>query len=454
MDLFDSFLKFTQSDVPVFRAKEPILLALSGGLDSMVMLDLFRLTNHPLCIAHCNFQLRGEESEGDELFVAETAQSLGVPFFVKRFDTSDYAKKNGLSIQMAARKLRYEWFAELAETHDLDSICTAHHLNDSVETALLNFIRGTSLPGISGIAVQSQIQSPSRPIQLVRPLLFITRNDILNYAQNQKILWREDSSNASDDYARNLIRHQVVPHMETLNPNFIHTAARNMRRIRAADENLSYFLNALVEADHSKLSIDKQAITRLPSPRQAIRQLLKPYGFDAEQTRQLSQNLEQIGLEIRSETGYTALIDRHKILVSFPSEQPIAQPKIAVQEDDLMLGLPDGSRLFLMPGQASAEGAVPTLNIDSVAVDAEKLQFPLHLRHWQPGDYFQPLGMEGKRQKLQDFFTNQKLSRFEKDAVWLLVNGDDAVIWVIGHRLDERFKIQPSTKKTLKINLL
>jgi tRNA(Ile)-lysidine synthase len=267
-------------------------------------------------------------------------------------------------------------------------------------------------------------------------------------------MWREDSSNASDDYARNLLRHQVVPHMETLNPNFIHTAARNMRRIRAANENLSYFLNALVEADHSKLSIDKQAITRLPSPRQAIRQLLKPYGFDAEQTRQISLNLDHIGLEIRSETGYTALIDRHKILVSFPTEQPGAQPKIVVQEDDLMLRLPDGSQLFLMPGRASADEAVPTLNINSVAVDAEKLQFPLHLRHWQPGDYFQPLGMEGKRQKLQDFFTNQKLSRFEKDAVWLLVNGDDAVIWVIGHRLDERFKIQPSTRKLLKINLV
>ncbi|MBC7777008.1 MAG: tRNA lysidine(34) synthetase TilS, partial [Phycisphaerae bacterium] len=303
--------------------------------------------------------------------------------------------------------------------------------------------------------------------RLIRPLLFASRDEILEYSRIHKITWREDSSNASDDYSRNFVRHHIVPLMEDLNPNFLNTAARSMGRIGEAEDNLTFLLNNWLNGEGltSTLSIEKQKLAQLPAPQQALRQLLKPFGFDAEQSRQLAENLDHVGLELHSEKGFTALVDRTEILVSSPSNPPclpagrqstnlpITSPPIAIHEDDLMVSLPDGSRLFFLPSFAlRATAGKPVTDHQSATVDAEKMKFPLHLRHWLPGDSFQPLGMGGKSQKLQDFFTNQKLSRFEKEKVWLLLDGNDAVVWVLGLRLDERFKIQSKTNKALKIN--
>lgn len=487
MDLLEGFFKFLKTQQMLSEQDVPTLLAVSGGLDSVVMAHLFRAANLPFAIAHCNFQLRDAESEHDELFVQELAQSFDVHFFSKRFETRDYAESNGFSIQMAARELRYRWFAEIAVENNFCQIATAHHLNDSVETALLNFVRGTGLAGLRGIDPSPGFPSgeamptPSGKPSLVRPLLFATRAEIEAYAQQHKLLWREDSSNATDDYARNFVRHHIVPRLEELNPNFIHTAARNMKRISSADDNLIFLLSQWFQMDGlssnqaiNNLRLDKQKLTQLPSPRQALRQLLKPYGFDAEQTRQLAENLAHIGLELKSEKAWHLLNDRTEILlrpstkntpeqeppIPDTSEQATHLPLFIIQEDDLMVSLPDGSRLVLIPsGQDpfatdERERAIASRRDDpqSAMVDADRLRFPLHLRHWQPGDSFQPLGMAGKSQKLQDFFTNQKLSRFEKEQVWLLLNTDGAVVWVLGWRLDERFKIQSDTKKVLKIN--
>jgi len=473
MDLLEGFFKFIKTQRLPLADGRPTLLTVSAGLDSVVLAHLFKAAKLPFAIAHCNFQLRGEASEGDEVFVQKIARDFGVPFFVKRFETKDYAEKNGLSTQMAARDLRYEWFAEIAMENGFNSISTAHHLNDSVETALLNFVRGTSLPGLSGIAVQKELNTkdPHTVLQLLRPLLFATRDEILDFAKARQIVWREDSSNASDDYARNFVRHHIVPPLETLNPNFLQTAARNMRRIRSADENLVFLLNQWLNINSQTagqtsnsvvLSLEKAKLTQLPSPRQAIRQLLKPFGFTAEQTRQLAENLDHIGLELHTEKGFKVLVDREKILVSSLSDLPITthqstNPPITIHEDDLMVRLPDGSQIFLVPttSHQSTDHQSPihqSTDHQSITVDAEKLKFPLQLRHWHPGDSFQPIGMEGKSQKLQDYFTNQKLSRLEKEDVWLLINGDAAVVWVVGWRLDERFKIQTSTNKVLKIN--
>ncbi len=242
MDLLEGFFKILKTkQLPVGEGSNT-LLAISGGLDSMVLAHLFRSAKLSFAFAHCNFQLRGAESDADEAFVKQVADNFGVPFFVKRFDTKEYAHENGLSTQMAARDLRYAWFVELAENQGFSNICTAHHLNDSVETALLNFVRGTSLPGLSGIPVQKNlhVHRSSFIVPLLRPLLFATREEILAYAEASQIAWREDSSNASDDYARNFVRHQIIPRLEELNPNFLQTAARNMRRIKSADENLVF----------------------------------------------------------------------------------------------------------------------------------------------------------------------------------------------------------------------
>jgi tRNA(Ile)-lysidine synthase len=456
MDLIESF---TENLKKLIGPEVPrLLLAVSGGLDSVAMAHLCWRAGIAFGVAHANFQLRGQASDADEDFVGKLALDFGAPFWVKRFDTEQYAFYNGLSTQMAARKLRYQWFGEIAQEHGFAAVATAHHLTDSVETALFNFVRGTALKGLRGMEpLSSHIPSSGVPVPLLRPLLFATRDEIVQYIVSQGLEWREDASNLSDDYARNYIRHHIVPRLEELNPNFVQTAARNMRRLRAADQNLTYFLEKLIKREKDFIALDKPALQTLPSPRQAVRQLLKPYGFDAEQTRQIAENLGHVGLHLVSATGHRAWVERERVVVLPPERlQPDAHlpenisvtAPLQIAADDLMLRLPDGSQMFFL---ADAPPHSFPADPNSALLDASKLQYPLHLRHWRPGDLFQPLGLEGKSQKLQDFFTNQKVPRLEKDKVWLLLNGDGAVLWVVGWRLDERFKIQPTTTKTLKI---
>jgi tRNA(Ile)-lysidine synthase len=460
MDLLEQFKVFVKNN-NLLRDARPTLLAVSGGLDSVVMAHLFRAAAFPFGIAHCNFQLRGTDSDGDEVFVKKMAVEQGVPFFAKRFDTKTYAETNSLSIQMAARALRYAWFREIAASNGFARIATAHHLNDSVETALLNFVRGTGLVGLSGIKPLSFGEGSE--VGLIRPLLFATRADIEDFAKTQKLVWREDSSNASDDYARNFLRHRVLPLLEELNPSFLQTAARNLLRLRETSENLDFLLqNFLGEktASDSSFFIEKQKLAQLPAPRRALRELLKKYDFTEEQARQVAENLEHIGLEIFSNSGWRLLVDRSKIFLAqtLPSfdkstagKQTPNSELQTIQADDLMLSVPGGGRLFLT--KAENAGTFPD-GREAIVVDAEKLQFPLLLRLWQPGDSFQPFGMGGHSQKLQDFFTNLKLSRLEKEKIRVLENGDGVIVWVVGHRLDERFKVTPETKSFLKISWL
>lgn len=452
MNFIEPLFKFIKTHNLPIGESNVSLLAVSGGMDSMCMAQLFLQAKLPFAIAHCNFQLRGTQSDEEEVFVRQFAEKVGVAFYSKRFDTRIFAENEGVSTQMAARNLRYAWFVDLCEQHGFSAICTAHHLNDSVESALINFTRGASLPGLSGIPVQNWLSNvhgePSVPV--VRPLLFADLLEMKDFAKNNDVEWRLDSSNETDVYARNFIRHQLIPKLSQINPNFIQTAARNMRRIRAADDNLTYFLQQIIRQDPTGVSLDKVALAQLPSPRQAIRQLLKPYGFDAEQTRQLAENLHQVGLQITAKTGFNAQIERTRIWVFMPEKALKQHSPIAIHADDLMLRLPDSSRIMLMYADKSA--IIPEKNSDIALIAADSLKFPLHLRHWQAGDAFQPLGMQGKSQKLQDFFTNQKLSRPEKERVWLLENGDKSLIWVLGFRQDERYKIQSETIKTLKIN--
>lgn len=423
---------------------KPLLLAVSGGVDSMVMLHVVRAAGLPFAVAHCNFQLRGAESDGDALLVEQTAQELGVRFFVKRFETKAYAAVNGLSIQMAARALRYAWFAELQQQEGFCGVATAHNLNDSVETTLLNFVRGTGLAGLTGIQ-----NEPSAG--LFRPMLFATREEILAYAAANQVVWREDSSNASDDYARNFLRHQVMPQLETLNPNFLRTAERNMQRVREAQENIDFLTRQWLGMEAG--SLDKQKLMQLPAPRRALREILKPYGFTEEQARQLAENLQKTGFEISSDAGWQVLCDREVLVLrnlhAESNSSPAFEqtPLLRVEQDDLMVRLPDGASLLLMP--TAIEPPFPDAS-EAIFVEAGKLQYPLTVRRWVEGDVFQPFGMGGQHQKLQDFFTNQKLSRIEKEQVWLLFNGDGALIWVVGMRLDERFRVAEA-KEGLKI---
>jgi len=429
----------------LFSGTAPTLLAVSGGLDSVVMTHLFQTMAWPFGVAHCNFQLRAEESDADELFVQKLAEQYAVPFFVKRFDTKEYADQLGLSIQMAARELRYAWFENIRANFGFGQIATAHHANDNLETMLLHVARGTGLVGLTGI--------PVRNAAVIRPLLFATRAELEAYALEHRLAWREDRSNAGDDYARNFVRHNLVPLFESLNPNFPQTTARTIRRLGATQANFSFLLRQflhLPEAPNQNFTIDKQLLAQLPDQQQALHALLNGYGFTEEQARQLADKEASTGLTLHSTAGWQVLNDRRQLFVSHAGQVGTPEP-VLIQADDLLVRLPDQHSLLLTPAE------LPSPYPDgrsAVLVDAEKLQFPLLLRPWQPGDWFQPYGMQGQRQKLQDFLTNIKLSRLEKEQTWILENGDGAIVWVLGHRLDERFKIQDTTAKAFKISFL
>lgn len=460
----DFLVRFQQStkEQNLHPESARLLLAVSGGVDSVVMAHLFLASGFRVSIAHCNFQLRGVESDEDALFVERLAAELEASFYVQRFDTEEFAIKSGVSIQMAARTLRYAWFQSLADQHGYRQVATAHHLNDSVETALLNFIRGTGLAGMTGMH-----QTRGAMQTIVRPLLFATRDEIIEYASVQGIQWREDRSNASDDYARNYLRHHIMPEMGALNPNFLRTAERNLLRFADAHENLTFLTRQYLGLEHTNghanalgYSLDKQKLLQLPSPRQALQAILKPHGFTSEQTRQLSEKIQDTGFELFSDSGWRVLCDRENIVVQLPStadngpqdHKPVAPQRptadVRVVPTDLMVRLPDGTALFLMPGDL--EPPFPD-GAQAVLVDRRKIQYPLTIRHWEEGDVFRPFGMGGQSQKLQDFFTNRKLSRIEKEQVWLLVNADGAIIWVLGMRLDERFRVEKTTVEGLKI---
>ncbi len=439
-----AFKKVSSTDPPTKG-----ILAVSGGLDSVVLAHLFKLEAIPFSIAHCNFQLRGSESDTDAQFVSELADSMGVSCYMTQFETKSYAEEHGISTQMAARILRYQWFESLALEHSAEWIATAHHLNDQVETTLLNFARGTGLPGLTGMRENTPLPyaQHSTHLVLLRPLLTTTRAELETFATAHNIVWREDSSNHSDHYQRNYIRHHLVPHFQALNNNFIHTVSRNIHRLQSTDENLGFLLNHYLKFDESTNQIDTVLLKALPAPDQALHLLLHKHGFTEDQSRQAAAHLSDGQLDIVSDTGCRLLI--HQKVIQIISNQPkLKAIALQIHENDLMVRLPNQENLFLIhsePLPPFPDGK------DSIIIDAALVKYPLTWRNWQSGDAFQPFGMGGKHQKLQDFFTNLKLSPLEKEEIRILVNGDDTIIWVLGYRSSEAYKITSKTVKALKI---
>ena len=441
MALLQKFEHFVASR-HLYDGNKPMLIALSGGLDSMVLAHLWRASGRAAVWVHCNFGLRGEASDGDETWVRALAAEWETPILVRRFDTADFADTAGISIQMAARDLRYGWFADLLLEGDYAGVATGHHLQDAVETALLHWTRGTGLSGLTGI--------PARNGAIVRPLLFATRAQILYYAQENGLAWREDASNASDVYDRNYLRLHVVPHLEQLNPGFWAGAARSLQILNDTRANYRFLLQQYVakaaEWDEGVQRFDIAALRNVPAPAALLYDLLHIHGFTADQLAQLADNLERTGFELHSPTGACLLVDRDALLLTRDSGD--TPEPLRIEADDLLLRLRDGSRLLLSP--TTLEGSFPDGKMEK-KVDSEKIKFPLLLRPWKNGDVFHPLGMDGRRQKLQDFFTNQKLSRHAKTQVLVLENADGAIIWVLGLRPDERFKIAPATRSALRL---
>lgn len=420
--------------------KDKVLLAVSGGLDSMVMVHLFLTNKFDVGVAHANFQLRGIESDGDEQFVKDYCTKHSIPFFTKRFDTSEYAAKNSLSTQMAARELRYAWFDELTKENQFDLVATAHHLNDSIETSLLGFVRGSSIEGLDGIPVKNG--------KIIRPLLFATRDQIKSFARKNKIDWREDSSNASDDYQRNFIRHKVVPLLKELNPSLENSFEESSEKIAGANELIALGIERWREKFEQKkagqILLSKNGFDGFQNPAGLLWNLIKHFGFNLDQCAQAVGALHgQSGKQFFSH-DYELTIDRENLVIS---EKAIIHTEVRIEKNEQEAHLGD-STLRIEQSEKTEISKEPFV----ANLDASKIHFPLVWRKWRAGDSFHPLGMDHKK-KLSDFFIDQKISLADKEKITVL-ESDGEIVWVIGHRVDDRFKISKGiTKSMLRISL-
>jgi tRNA(Ile)-lysidine synthase len=421
-----------------FLIGKKLLLATSGGLDSMIMVDLFHKLSFDIAMAHCNFQLRGVESFEDQQFVQNYADANEIDVFITQFDTTTFAKDFKLSIQVAARELRYSWFYELLETKKYDYILTAHHADDNLETFIINLIRGTGLEGLTGIPAQNG--------NIIRPLLIFSRQEIEQYAKEINMEWREDSSNTSDKYLRNKIRHNVVPVLKELNPDFLSSFLKTqayLHESKAMAEDASILVyQQVAEEKGEEIHFDLNKLKKLPNYKSYLYEWLNEFKFSAwEDIYDLVDG--QSGKQVFSE-GFRLLKDRDSlILCPINNEDEIEEYYIFKDQKEINIPL---NLSFLKVTDTSL------VSNTTIFVDEDKLWFPLVLRRWKHGDKFQPTGMEGKSKKVSKFFKDNKLSLIEKENSWILCS-DNQIVWIVGFRQDERFKIGNRTKKILKIQL-
>ncbi|MES2064095.1 MAG: tRNA lysidine(34) synthetase TilS [Bacteroidota bacterium] len=429
------FVNFIEQN-SLFTPANQILAAVSGGMDSVLMAHLLKAGGFNFGIAHCNFMLRGPEADADQEFTRQLAQQMGVAFHTINFDTQQYAADNKISIQMAARDMRYQWFDEISQSAGYDTVSLAHHQNDTIETILLNLTRGTGIAGLHGILPKNG--------RLVRPLLFLTRDEIQDIITAGGINYVEDASNASVKYARNKIRHQVIPLLKELNPKLEATFENNLRNFRDLEVLLNEKVDALKDqlliADNGEVHIAIDEINKLSPKRLLLFKLLQPYGFTETVVDDLISALGKHAGRTFESQAFTLLIDRGKLIVS---------PKMDKMDTEVNIGPNDNNvtynsyKLNLLHDDSAL---IIKDNPLAVSVDAALLVYPLKLRAWQQGDIFYPLGMKTK-QKLSDFFIHQKIPLHKKSAVPVLVNGNGDIIWVGGYRPDERYKVSNNTKK-------
>jgi tRNA(Ile)-lysidine synthase len=425
----------------LFNQKDKLLLALSGGADSISLAHLLLKNGFTFAIAHCNFQLRGKDSDLDQVFVQEFAESNKLPFYTKNFGDHFQAKENKKpSTQLTARNLRYEWFNELCDEHNLDYILTAHHANDNVETLLFQLSRGTGIKGMRGILPKSG--------RLIRPLLFATRPEIEEYIQQNDLKFREDTSNATDNYNRNYIRHQIVPKFEKLNPSFTTSVQETIERMQEVEQLFNYAIQQIksqvLKEGRGEVIIDLEKLKTHPAPQTVLYELVQEYGFTSDQIRQI---LTATSGQIVESQSHELLIDRHEAILQLKSSTPIQSPitinktttTIQVESTQITIQLLDINNFTCSKSSNIAQ------------LDADKLTFPLSLRHWKEGDYFYPLGMKGKKQLVSDFFNNNKLSIFQKRKILILETSNNEICYILGMRIDDRFQITKSTKQVLII---
>jgi tRNA(Ile)-lysidine synthase len=431
------------SEKQLFSQNDTVLLTVSGGIDSIVLFDLFLKAGFNFAVAHCNFCLRGDESDKDEQFVCDLATQHGIPFHVKRFDTNTFATNHALSIQMAARELRYAWFEELATTFQYNHIATAHQLNDIIETTLINLSRGTGIAGIHGI--------PEKNGGVIRPLLFASRDQIHAYAENTHLKWREDQSNVDTKYARNLIRQEVVPALKKLNPNLEETFRQNTERFKGTEQlfkfHIEQYRKQLLKPTPHGFSISINDVENTPTPATILTELLLPFGFNFSTIQRIYKNKNQeAGASYYSATH---LLQKNRIDWLILSIEEIEDFTCEVTKHDIEITLPGGSLTITTIRSEDFKGFSQSKNM--FYTDKDLLNWPLKIRNWENGDKFQPFGMQGIK-KISDFLNDIKMpSNVKRKTSVMTSNGQ--IIWLIGYRMSELAKITTSTKEIVIFTL-
>jgi len=445
MSLLSRFQQHTR-DKHFFEEGDLLIVACSGGIDSVVLCDLLASSTIPFAVAHMNFQLRGAESKRDEAFVEQLAASYQVPVSIRKVDTEQYASERGISIQVAARELRYTWFRELLQASSANRkfILTAHHRDDSIETSFLHFLRGTGIRGLTGI--------PEKNADIIRPLLPFSRQEIIDYASEKNLIWVEDSSNISEKYSRNYIRHSLLPAAAKLFPSVKDNLSNNLQRFSEVNEiyqqAIARIIKKMVLADGDGFRVPIARLLNSSPLETIVFECFQRFGFHSSQVHELiSFCSARQGSSIESESH--KLIRHRNWLLIHPKNKVENIPLIIIDEASTLIETPIGRlRITYQDAQPLHIHKSPAFAL----FDERKIRFPLILRKWGPGDYFYPFGME-KKKKVARFLIDQKLSAAQKENIFVL-EMDKKILWVVGLRIDNRFRVQPSTTKALQIEFL
>jgi tRNA(Ile)-lysidine synthase len=439
LEKFESFV----SDNNLFSKDDRILIALSGGVDSVVLSHLMCRANYKISLAHCNFHLRDEESNRDEAFVRSWAKENNIPLFVKEFDTYQYMKENKLSLEMAARDLRYNWFNSLLESEGFTCLCTAHHLDDSIETFFINLLRGTGIAGLHGIKVKND--------KIVRPLLFATREEILSYAKQNNISYVEDSTNSETKFTRNKIRHNLFPVLREINPNFEFALKKDIEYLNDTEfifrREIEKTKKEIIETEQEVIKINISKLKQLNPMKIYLYEILSEYGFNETNINDILSCLDEIsGKQFFSKT-HRLVKDRHYIFIDVIKNN--------TTNDFFLIDNCQSSLIHPLKMQIELLRDLKFINISKdkniAMLDADLLKFPLILRKWRQGDSFVPFGMK-KEKKLSDYFTSNKYSLLDKENQWILCS-EEKIVWLVAERIDDRFRISNKTKNILKIEV-
>ena len=434
----DSFKTHITKHFPYLLTSK-VAIASSGGIDSMVLTYLCHQLQINIEVLHCNFQLRGAASNEDEIFLQQQTEMLKIPFYSVLFDTDDYAKKHKVSTQIAARELRYQWFKAQKKILSFEYLLTAHHADDNLETFLINFSRGTGIDGLTGI--------PEINDFIIRPLLPFSRDDIFQYALQQNIKWREDSSNAETKYLRNKLRHDLIPKLKEINPGILKSFENTKNHLKGASEILNNHIDILrldvFNKRGDEIVVPISALEKLLPKETYLYYLFKDYGFK-EPSDLVSITESQSGKQLFSDT-HRLIKNRDEIIIT-PLIDNVNPSHFFINKEQASVVAPIKLSIDLV-------GRIKEEDQHTIYVDREKLKFPLKLRKWENGDYFYPFGMEGKK-KLSKFFKDEKYSLISKENQWLLCDSENTIIWVVGKRADNRFKVTERTETILKIHFI